>query len=168
MRNAFVRALTDAASRDDRIVFLTGDLGFKLFDDFARQYPGRFINVGVAEATMAGVATGLALEGKKPFIYSIATFASMRPYEFVAQNLVPVRAYENGLHIAYTNRCGPEGRYDFAGLSCLAGPDGAVRARAGAGAELLVADVDPEVARVARAETPYLAYRRPELYRSLA
>ena len=50
--------------------------------------------------------------------------ALMRPYEFVAQTLVPARAYENGLHIAYVNRCGPEGEYDFTGLSCLAGPDG--------------------------------------------
>ncbi len=93
--------------------------------------------------------------------------ALMRPYEFVAHTLVPARAYENGLYIAYVNRCGPEGEFDFAGLSCLAGPDGAVRARAGAGPELLVADVDLEVLREARAETPYLADRRPELYRSL-
>ena len=71
MRDAFVRALTEAAARDDRIVFLTGDLGFKLFDDFAARYPGRFVNVGIAESTMVGAASGLALEGWKPFIYSI-------------------------------------------------------------------------------------------------
>ncbi|WP_329130069.1 carbon-nitrogen hydrolase family protein [Streptomyces sp. NBC_01476] len=93
--------------------------------------------------------------------------ALMRPYDFVAHTLVPARAYENGLHLAYVNRCGPEGRYDFAGLSCLAGPDGAVRARAGGGAELLVGDVDPAVLRAARAETPYLSDRRPELYGAL-
>lgn len=93
--------------------------------------------------------------------------ALMRPYEVVPHTLVPARAYENGLHIAYVNRCGPEGTYDFAGLSCLAGPDGAVRARAGTGAELLVADADPTVLAAARAETPYLTDRRPELYGSL-
>ncbi|MGW3241062.1 carbon-nitrogen hydrolase family protein [Streptomyces sp. NPDC001070] len=93
--------------------------------------------------------------------------ALMRPYEFVAQNLVPVRAYESQLHVAYANRCGPEGEFDFAGLSCLAGPDGAVRARAGAGEELVVADADPELLRAVREETPYLDDRRPELYRSL-
>lgn len=93
--------------------------------------------------------------------------ALMRPYETVPNVLVPARAYENGIHIAYANRCGPEGDYDFAGLSCLAGPDGTVRARAGYGAELLVADADPGVLRAARAETPYLTDRRPELYRSL-
>jgi len=47
MRNAFIRALTEAAAHDPRIVFLTADLGFKLFDDFASRYPGRFFNVGV-------------------------------------------------------------------------------------------------------------------------
>ena len=81
MRNAFIRALTDVAARDERIVFLTGDLGYKLFDDFAQRYPCRFMNVGVAEATMAGVAAGLALEGKKPFIYSLVPFATLRCYE---------------------------------------------------------------------------------------
>ncbi len=81
MRNAFIRALTEVAGDDERIVFLTADLGFKLFDDFARRFPGRFLNVGVAEATMASVASGLALEGKKPFIYSIVPFATLRCYE---------------------------------------------------------------------------------------
>ncbi|WP_333771524.1 carbon-nitrogen hydrolase family protein [Streptomyces sp. IBSBF 2435] len=94
--------------------------------------------------------------------------ALMRPFEFVPRVLVPARAYENGLHIAYANRCGPEGGYDFAGLSCLAGPDGEVRARAGAGPELLIADVDPERNAAARAVTPYLADRRPDLYRTIA
>src|SRR5215470_7905653 len=87
MRNAFVRGLTAAAAADDRIVFLTGDLGFKLFDDFAQRFPGRFINVGVAEATMASVATGLALAGKKPFIYSIAPFVTLRCYEQIRNDI---------------------------------------------------------------------------------
>jgi transketolase len=87
VRNAFIRALTDAAAADERIVFLTGDLGFKLFDNFAARYPGRFMNVGVAEATMAGVAAGLALEGKKPFIYSIVPFATLRCYEQIRNDV---------------------------------------------------------------------------------
>lgn len=87
MRNAFIKALTAAAAADERIVFLTGDLGFKLFDDFAARYPGRFMNVGVAEATMAGVAAGLALEGKKPFIYSIVPFATLRCFEQIRNDI---------------------------------------------------------------------------------
>jgi transketolase len=87
VRNAFIRALTEVAEKDARVVFLTGDLGFKLFDDFARRFPGRFHNVGVAEATMAGVASGLALEGKKPFIYSIVPFATLRCYEQIRNDI---------------------------------------------------------------------------------
>ena len=63
MRNAFIRGLTALAESDDRVVLLTGDLGYKIFDDFAARFPGRFINAGVAEQNMVGVATGLALEG---------------------------------------------------------------------------------------------------------
>jgi transketolase len=91
MRNAFIRALTEAALQDKRIVFLTADLGYKLFDDFARKCPGRFLNVGVAEANMTGVASGLALEGKKVFIYSIVPFATLRNYEQIRNDL----AYHN-------------------------------------------------------------------------
>ena len=87
MRNAFINALTDVAAVDDRVVFLTGDLGFKLFDDFASRYPGRFFNVGVAEATMASVAAGLALEGRKPFIYSITPFVTLRCYEQIRNDI---------------------------------------------------------------------------------
>lgn len=94
--------------------------------------------------------------------------ALMRPYEAVPRLLVPARAYENGLHIAYANRCGREGDLDFAGLSCLAGPDGEVRARAGAAPDLLLADVDPQAAAAARKDSPYLTDRRPDLYRTLA
>ena len=94
MRNAFIRGLTALAGRDDRVVLLTGDLGYKIFDDFAARFPGRFINAGVAEQNMVGVATGLALEGFRPFVYSIATFATLRCFEQirddVCYNAVPV------------------------------------------------------------------------------
>jgi 5-aminopentanamidase len=88
----------------------------------------------------------------------------MRPYEFVPNVLVPARAFENQIYVAYANRCGREGDTEYAGLSCLAGPDGTVRARAGDGEELVVADVDPAVLRAARAANTQLADRRPELY----
>ncbi len=94
MRSAFIRGLTALAERDDRVVLLTGDLGYKIFDDFAARFPGRFINAGVAEQNMVGVATGLALEGFRPFVYSIATFATLRCFEQirddVCYNAVPV------------------------------------------------------------------------------
>ncbi|RLL65717.1 carbon-nitrogen hydrolase family protein [Streptomyces sp. Z26] len=90
--------------------------------------------------------------------------ALMRPYERVARTVVPTRAWESQLYVAYANRCGTEGEFAFTGLSCLAAPDGTVPARAGDGADLLVADVDLGLLAASRAENTYLADRRPELY----
>jgi transketolase len=83
MRSAFAQTLLDLAEADERIVLLTGDLGFAVLEPFAERFPDRFWNVGVAEQNMVGVATGLAEAGYTPYVYSIATFASMRGYEFV-------------------------------------------------------------------------------------
>lgn len=95
MRAAFVQGLVEAAARDERIVLLTGDLGFMALEPFSDAYPDRFINVGVAEQNMVGVACGLADSGFLPFCYSIATFASMRGYEFIrnaaAIHRLPIR-----------------------------------------------------------------------------
>ncbi|MBB0244135.1 carbon-nitrogen hydrolase, partial [Streptomyces alkaliphilus] len=90
--------------------------------------------------------------------------ALMAPHAFVARHLVPVRAAENGMYVAYANRCGAEGDLRFTGLSCLAAPDGSVPARAGEGEELLFAEVDPQAPAAARRITPYLEDRRPDLY----
>jgi transketolase len=95
MRRAFIDALTDLAERDERIILLTGDLGFSVIEPFAERHPERFINVGVAEQNMVGVATGLAEAGFFPFAYSIATFATLRAHEFIRNGPVlhnlPVR-----------------------------------------------------------------------------
>ncbi|MEU9763568.1 carbon-nitrogen hydrolase family protein [Streptomyces sp. NPDC047985] len=94
--------------------------------------------------------------------------ALMHPYQFVAESLVPVRAFESQMYVAYADRTGPEGAFDFVGLSCLAGPDGTVRARAGRGEELIVGDVDTALLGASREANPYLRDRRPGLYGSLA
>ncbi|MFF7182545.1 nitrilase-related carbon-nitrogen hydrolase [Streptomyces sp. NPDC008121] len=93
--------------------------------------------------------------------------ALMHPAEVVAESVVPVRAFENQMYVAYANRAGQEGEYEFVGLSALAGPDGTARARAGRGEELILGDVDPEVLAASRADNPYLRDRRPGLYGSL-
>jgi transketolase len=83
MRKAFAQALVELAGRDERVVLLTGDLGYTVLEPFAEQFPDRFFNVGVAEQNMVGLATGLAEAGYTPFCYSIATFGTLRPYEFI-------------------------------------------------------------------------------------
>jgi len=83
MRSAFARGLLDLAAADERVVLLTGDLGFAVLEPFAERFPDRFWNAGVAEQNMVGMATGLAEAGYTPYVYSIATFASMRGYEFI-------------------------------------------------------------------------------------
>jgi transketolase len=83
MRKVFATELVDLAKRDERIVLLTGDLGYTVLEPFAEHFPNRFYNVGVAEQNMVGLATGLAEAGFVPFCYSIATFGTLRPYEFV-------------------------------------------------------------------------------------
>jgi transketolase len=83
MRKALSTTLAELGQMDDRILLLTGDLGFMALEPFADRFPDRFINVGVAEQNMVGLGTGLAESGFIPFLYSIATFASMRAYEFI-------------------------------------------------------------------------------------
>lgn len=90
--------------------------------------------------------------------------ALMRPHEFVALSMVPARAFENQLFVAYANRCGREGGLEYTGLSCVCGPDGADLARAGTGEEIIFAELDPSARERARRDFDYLADRRPELY----
>lgn len=95
MRLAFVNALSELAAQDSRIVLLTADLGYLVLEQFGERFPDRFFNAGVAEQNMVGLAVGLADAGYIPFVYSIAPFACLRPFEFIrngalAQHL-PVR-----------------------------------------------------------------------------
>lgn len=105
MRTALVETLTELAREDDRIFLLTADLGWGVVEKFAAEHPTRFQNVGVAEANMAGVGAGLALAGFVPYLYSIATFTSMRCYEQVRNGAVlhglPVRLVGVGGGFAY-------------------------------------------------------------------
>ncbi|MFF8596389.1 carbon-nitrogen hydrolase family protein [Streptomyces sp. NPDC015220] len=93
--------------------------------------------------------------------------AQMHPFQFVAESLIPVRAWENQMYVAYVNRVGREGEFEFVGLSVLAGPDGVARARAGRDEELVLADVDPAFLAASREANPYLKDRRPDLYGAL-
>lgn len=92
--------------------------------------------------------------------------ANMRPYEFVAQVLVPTRAYENQVFLAYANYVGNEDEIEYCGLSCIVAPDGQVMAQAKHGEELLVTELDPQRIALAREGYSYVHLRRPVLYRS--
>jgi transketolase len=81
MRDHFVKRLSQLAAADQRIMLLTADLGFGVLTDFAAKFPNQFLNVGVAEQNLTGVATGMALEGLIVFTYSIGNFPTLRCLE---------------------------------------------------------------------------------------
>ena len=81
MRDTFIASLTSLAQRDPRVFLITGDLGFAVLDHYSRTYPNQFLNAGVAEQNMTGLATGLALDGRIVFTYSIGNFPTLRALE---------------------------------------------------------------------------------------
>ena len=87
MRDSFVSALIELADCDSDLILVTGDVGFGIFDEFIRRFPDQFINVGIAEQNMVGVAAGLAVSGKKVFVYSIANFATFRCLEQIRNDV---------------------------------------------------------------------------------
>jgi transketolase len=92
VRQAFIDTLHELAAQDERIWLLTGDLGFSVLEGFAASFPDRYLNVGVAEQNLAGIAAGLALDGKIAFIYSIANFPTLRCLEQVRNDICYHRA----------------------------------------------------------------------------
>ena len=87
MRTAFVRTLLELAGRDPRIHLIVGDLGFGVMEPFRDRFPGQFLNAGVAEQNMTGVAAGMALCGKVVFTYSIANFPTLRCVEQIRNDV---------------------------------------------------------------------------------
>jgi transketolase len=87
MRNAFFRALLELCEHDGRINLIVGDLGFGVVEPFAQRFPDRFLNAGVAEQNMTGIAVGMALSGKIVFTYSIANFPTLRCLEQVRNDI---------------------------------------------------------------------------------
>ncbi|MFY9819839.1 MAG: transketolase C-terminal domain-containing protein [Thermoanaerobaculia bacterium] len=87
MRTAFLETLFELAKADERIVFLTGDLGFSVIEPFAQALPKQFVNAGVAEQNMTGIAAGMALSGKIALTYSIANFPTLRCLEHIRNDV---------------------------------------------------------------------------------
>ena len=87
MRNHFAQELTQIAADDDRVVMLSGDIGNRLFDEFKSSFPNRFYNCGVAEANMMGMASGMALAGLRPVVYTIVPFVTLRCFEQIRDDV---------------------------------------------------------------------------------
>jgi len=87
MRKTFVRSLLEEARVDSSIILVTGDLGYGVIDDFARELPNQFINSGISEQSMMGLAAGMASEGKKVFVYSIGNFSTLRCLEQIRNDV---------------------------------------------------------------------------------
>lgn len=105
MRTAFINQLMAEAELHDDIFLLVGDLGFSVVEPFAERFPDRFLNVGIAEQNMAGVAAGLAMEGYNVYIYSIGNFPTLRCMEQIRYDIayhnLPVKVVAVGGGYAY-------------------------------------------------------------------
>lgn len=108
MRNAFADAVYDLARDDPRICVVVADISpAGSMERFRDEFPDRFINVGVAEQAMVGIAAGLAMRGMRPFCYTIAPFALFRPFEFIRCDLayqnLPVTVVGMGAGLSYSS-----------------------------------------------------------------
>ena len=87
MRDTFVETLITEAQRDPSVVLITGDLGFGVLEKFEKALPNQYINAGVAEQAMLGLAAGMASTGKRVFVYSIGNFPTVRALEQIRNDV---------------------------------------------------------------------------------
>jgi transketolase len=105
MRKLFAETLLFEMAVNKDAYLITGDLGYGLWDDIKSTYPERYFNVGSSEMAMMGMAVGLAMEGKIPYVYSITPFAIYRPFEMIRNYLdhenIPVNVIGGGRDTDY-------------------------------------------------------------------
>jgi len=105
MRRELAKLLFDEMKSNPNIYLITGDLGYGLWDNIRDTYPNRFFNVGSSEMAMMGMAIGLAMDGKIPFVYSITPFAIYRPFEMIRNYInhenIPVKILGGGRNEDY-------------------------------------------------------------------
>lgn len=170
MRNAFIETLCCLAEQEKRIWLVTGDLGYSALERFAARFPDRYVNVGVAEQNMTGVAAGLAHSGLIPFTYSIANFSTFRCLEQIRNDICHhesnVKIVAVGGGFAY----GPQG-YTHHGIEDLGvmrllpgmtviAPGDPVETRLATRA--IVEHAGPCYVRLARAKEPIVHAHEPE------
>ena len=83
MRKEFGKIIVELAEKDKDIILITGDYGYGIIDKFREKFPDRFLNIGICEQSMISIAAGMALEGLKPYVYTITPFLIERPFEQV-------------------------------------------------------------------------------------
>jgi len=110
MRKGFVKAMLELAAKDKDVYLLTGDLGFNAFEPFVEKFPNQYINCGIAEQHMVGLAAGMALSGKKPYVYSIVPFLVLRALEQIRADV----CYQN-LNVKFF---GVGGGFSYGSLGC--------------------------------------------------
>lgn len=107
MRNAFSAALAEVGKRDPQVLLLTGDHGYALFDEFRNNCPKQYINAGIAEQNMVGVAAGLAKSGFKPIVYGLSAFVPIRVLEQIKMDVchenLPVTFIGDGAGFVYSH-----------------------------------------------------------------
>jgi len=81
MRTEFGKFMAEIGEKDDKVVWIIGDFGYRIIDEFKAKFPDRFFNFGICEQSMIGAAAGMALEGLKPYVYTITPFLIERPFE---------------------------------------------------------------------------------------
>ena len=81
MRRKFGKIINELANQDEKIFLLVGDIGYGIFDEFRKNHPKRFINLGICEQSLISTSSGMALEGLKPWVYTITPFLIERPFE---------------------------------------------------------------------------------------
>lgn len=91
LRKVFFQNIEELAKKDKDVIVLVCDLGFSFYEEYSRKYPKQFINAGIAEQNAVGIASGLALSGKKPYVYSGSVFLLSRANEFIRDDI----AYNN-------------------------------------------------------------------------
>lgn len=91
-RTPFIDTLIELAEKDDKVVLIIPDVGFKHADRFQKKFPERYINLGVTEQSAVMIATGMALSGMKPYLYSMVNFVAFRPFEMVRNGIALHRA----------------------------------------------------------------------------
>ena len=107
MRRKFGKVLNDLAKKDKKIYLLVGDIGYGIFDEFRKNHPKRFINMGICEQSLISVASGMALEGLKPWVYTITPFLIERPFEQVKLDIDQQKANVNLVGFADYPTLGP-------------------------------------------------------------